>query len=56
MIDFHAHIITEEYISSLKTLGIDPIDVDGFALPKWDEKEHLEFMKEAGIEHTVLSS
>ena len=54
--DFHAHIIVPEYISGLKVLGIDPLLVDGFALPNWSEQAHLEFMSEAGIDHAVLSS
>ena len=55
-IDFHAHIITSEYKNGLLTLGIDPLKVDGFALPNWSVEAHLEFMREAGIEHSVLSS
>lgn len=56
MIDFHAHIITPEYRQGLKSLNIDPLAVDGFALPDWSEQAHLEFMRKAGIERSVLSS
>ncbi len=55
-IDFHAHIITSEYKNGLSTLGIDPLKADGFALPNWSAEAHLEFMREAGIAHSVLSS
>lgn len=55
-IDFHAHCVTKEYKDGLNILGIDPLVVDGFKVPDWDEKEHLEFMKEAGIDYTILSS
>ncbi len=56
MIDFHAHIITAEYKRGIKSLGIDPIDVDGFPLPEWNAKAHLDFMQQARIDHTILSS
>ncbi len=55
-IDFHAHIITPEYRWGLKSLNIDPLAVDGFALPDWSVETHLEFMREAGIEQSILSS
>ena len=55
-IDFHAHIITPEYKWGLKSLNIDPLAVDGFALPDWSAEAHLEFMREAGIEKSILSS
>ncbi len=55
-IDFHAHIITPEYRRGLQTLGIDPLTADGFALPDWSEQAHLGFMRDAGIEKSVLSS
>lgn len=37
-------------------LGIDPIEEDGFPLPKWSAEEHLAFMDEAGIDYTILSA
>ena len=55
-IDFHAHIITPEYKWGLKSLNIDPLAVDGFALPDWSAEKHLEFMRQAGIEKSILSS
>lgn len=55
-IDFHAHIITPEYKWGLKALNIDPLAADGFALPDWSAEAHLEFMREAGIEKSILSS
>ncbi len=55
-IDFHAHIITPEYKRGLKTLGIDSLAVDGFPLPDWSAEKHLGFMREAGIERSILSS
>lgn len=55
-IDFHAHPVTEEFRAGLEYLGIDPIIADGFSLPKWSEEEHLNFMKEANIDLTILSA
>ncbi len=55
-IDFHAHIITPEYKWGLRSLNIDPLAADGFPLPDWSEQAHLEFMREAGIERSILSS
>lgn len=54
-IDFHAHPIPDSFVSGLKELGIDPIEEDGFPLPKWSLQDHLQFMKDAGITHTVLT-
>ena len=56
VVDFHAHAITKEYLDGLKTLGIDPLKVDGFKVPDWSAKDHLAFMKEAGIDFSILSS
>ena len=55
-IDFHVHIITPEYRWGLKSLNIDPLEADGFALPDWSAETHLEFMREAGIEKSIFSS
>ena len=55
-IDFHAHIITPEYKWGLKSLGINPLAVDGYDLPDRSAEKHLEFMREAEIGHSVLSS
>ena len=54
-IDLHAHPIPEGFAEELKNLGIDPIEEDGFPLPKWSLEAHREFMQEAGITHTVLT-
>ncbi len=55
-IDFHAHPVTEQFRAGLEYLGIDPIIADGFSLPKWSIEEHLNFMKEANIDLTILSA
>lgn len=54
-IDFHTHPIPESFISGLQELGIDAIEEDGFPLPKWSVEDHLAFMKDAGISHSVLT-
>ena len=54
-IDFHTHPIPESFISGLQELGIDAIEEDGFPLPKWSVEDHLAFMKDAGITHSVLT-
>ncbi len=54
--DFHAHIITPEYKRGLRSLNIDPLAADGFALPDWSAEKQLEFMRVAGIEKIILSS
>ena len=53
--DFHAHPVTNEFIKAMDDLGINVIEDDGFPLPKWSIDSHLDFMKEAGIDHTILS-
>ncbi len=55
-IDFHAHIITPAYKRGLNSVGIDPIAADGFPLPDWSEEKHLGFMRQAGIERSILST
>lgn len=54
-IDFHAHPVTEAFRKGLVDLGIDPMEDDGFPLPAWSPEAHIEFMDQAGIDHTVLS-
>lgn len=54
-IDFHAHPVTEAFRTGLAELGIDPIEDDGFPLPAWSAEAHIDFMDQAGIDHTVLS-
>ena len=55
-IDFHAHPVTDSFRKAMVDLGIDPIEEDGFPLPKWSAEEHLAFMEEAGIDYSVLSA
>jgi len=55
-IDFHAHPVTDAFRKAMENLGIDPIEEDGFPLPKWSAEEHLVFMDEAGIDYAVLSA
>ncbi len=55
-IDFHAHPVTDSFRNAMTDLGIDPMEEDGFPLPKWSAEEHLAFMDEAGIDYAVLSA
>lgn len=55
-VDFHAHPVTDAFRAALSELGIDPMEEDGFPLPKWNAEEHLAFMDEAGIDYAVLSA
>lgn len=54
-IDFHAHAILPAYVDALKILQIDAAAEEGFPLPKWSVEAHLQFMREAGIDFTILS-
>ena len=53
VIDVHSHIITPEFVSSLENEGrlLD----EGFPLPKYDVKNHLKWMDEAGVQTSVLT-
>lgn len=55
-IDFHAHPVTDAFRKAMANLGIDPMEEDGFPLPKWSAEEHLAFTDEAGIDYSVLSA
>lgn len=55
-VDFHTHPVTEGYRSLVASLGIDPIEEDGFPLPKWSVEDQLSFMEEAGIDFSVLTA
>lgn len=55
-IDFHAHPVTDAFRAAMRELGIDPMEEDGFPLPKWSAEEQLAFMDEAGIDYAVLSA
>ena len=39
-IDFHAHLLTDEYRKAIARLGIDPIEEDGFPLPAWTAEDN----------------
>ena len=54
-IDFHTHPIPEAFREAMKELGIDVMEEDGFPLPAWSVQEHLRFMADAGISHSVLT-
>ena len=53
VIDVHAHIITQEFVSALEKEGrlLD----EGFPLPKWDAEAQLKWMDEVGIQMSVLT-
>lgn len=55
-IDFHAHPVTDAFRKAMADLGIDPMEEDGFPLPKWSAEEHLAFMDEAEIDYAILSA
>lgn len=52
-IDVHSHIVTDGYLKYLA--DNDALMEDGYPLPTWDEKAHLAFMDNAGIERCVLT-
>ena len=54
-IDVHAHAILPSFVQGLKKLGIDAAAEEGYPLPAWSEEAHLEFMRQALIDYTVLS-
>ena len=39
-IDFHVHLLTDEYRKAIARLGIDPIEEDGFPLPAWTAEDN----------------
>ena len=53
VIDVHSHIITPEFLSSLK--DEERLMDEGFPLPKYDAGAHLRWMDEAGIQTSVLT-
>lgn len=53
VIDVHSHIITPEFLSSLEAEG--RLMDEGFPLPKYDVREHLKWMDEAGVQTSVLT-
>ena len=54
-VDMHAHAILPSFVQGLKKLGIDAAAEEGYPLPSWSESAHLDFMRQAGIDYTVLS-
>ena len=54
-VDMHAHAILPSFVQGLKKLGIDAAAEEGYPLPSWSETAHLDFMRQAGIDYTVLS-
>lgn len=53
VIDVHSHIITPEFLSSLKNEG--RLMDEGFPLPKYDAEAHLQWMDEADVQTSVLT-
>ena len=53
VIDVHSHIITPEFVYSLKNEG--RLMDEGFPLPKYNVKNHLKWMDEAGVQTSVLT-
>ena len=53
-IDIHAHAILPSFVQGLKKLGIDAAAEEGYPLPSWSEEAHLDFMRQAHIDYTVL--
>lgn len=52
-VDIHSHFIPESYLKFVKAHGAE-MD-EGFPIPAYDVKKHLEFMDEAGIGTSVLT-
>lgn len=53
VIDVHSHIITPEFLSSLKDEG--RLMDEGFPLPKYNSETHLKWMDQAGVKTSVLT-
>ncbi len=53
IIDIHTHFLMPEYIDMLKKHNATL--EDGFPLPEWDVKKHLELMDKCNISWTLLS-
>jgi len=53
VIDVHSHLITPEFVSTLENEG--RLMDEGFPLPKYNVKNHLRWMDEAGVETSVLT-
>lgn len=53
VIDVHSHLITPEYLASLKSHGA--LLDEGFPLPAYNVEDHLEWMNQAGVQTSVLT-
>ncbi len=53
VVDVHSHLITPEFVSALENEG--RLMDEGFPLPKYDVREHLRWMDEAGVQTSVLT-
>ena len=53
VIDVHSHIIPTEYIDFLKQHNAELQET--FPLPKWDAKNHIQFMNDMKIDYSILS-
>lgn len=53
VIDVHSHIITSKFMDDLERHGLT-MD-EGFPLPSYDVKAHLQWMDEAGVQTSVLT-
>ena len=53
-IDVHSHMISDSYMSCVKAHGME-MD-EGFPIPSWSASSHLEFMENAGIKVSVLTT
>jgi predicted TIM-barrel fold metal-dependent hydrolase len=52
-IDVHHHIISEDYVNKLASIGIT--ETYGQPFPKWSPLKHLSIMKKLGIEISIMS-
>lgn len=52
-IDLHSHLITPDYLAFLKKHNA--LLDEGFPIPPWDEKKHIDLMNRAGIQTAVLT-
>ena len=53
LIDVHAHLITQDYLTSMNGAGIS--DVGGFPMPDWSVQAALGVMDNHGIAASLLS-
>ena len=53
LIDIHTHFLSKDYLDFLEQHNA--LLEDGFPMPRYDLKEHLELMKECNIEYSILS-